>query len=286
MMDTKKRRRILRRVSFGLILAAAPVLIWLEFGKPTLTTDPVLSPVMNMTLTRLVGAVVFFALLLSEGYRVLHPLQGFRPFGKFLLFFLPPLLVVVNNMPLLGLLWGEATIVHSAPVYWIWFALECLAIGLFEEAAFRGVILLIFAEKRHATRRGLFMSIILTSAVFGLVHLVNLAMGAGIGAVLTQIGYSFLIGAMCSVVLFKTRNLWLCVLLHAVFDFGGKMIETLGAGKIWNTPTIVITAFLAVLTTAYLVWHFFRLDLDEVGKIYPPKKSDSPSMKCKEEVSP
>ncbi len=270
----KSRRRLSRKICLGIILVSAPLLLWLELAKPTLSADPVLNPIISMTLTRLIGAVVFFALLLSEGYRILKPTRGFRPIGKFLLFFLPPLAVVINNLPILGLWWGEAVITHGAPIYWFWFAMECLAISLFEETAFRGVILLMFAERRHRTRGGLFVSIILSSAVFGLIHLINLAIGASPAAVFLQIGYSFLIGAMCAVVLFQTHNLWLCVLLHAVFDFGGKLIERLGTGKIWNTPTVIITAVLAVLTTAYLVWRFFRLDPASVGEMYPPKASN------------
>ncbi len=279
MTDTtrKTRKPLSRKVAFAIVLAAAPLLIWLEFFKPTLSEDPVLAPIISMTLTRLIGAVVFFALILTEGYRILHPLRGFRPLGAFILFFLPPLAVVVNNLPLLSMIWGDAYIVHGTPAHWFWFSLECLAIGLFEEAAFRGVILLMFAEKRFHTRKGLFASIILTSAVFGLVHLVNLAMGAGVGAVLQQIGYSFLIGAMCSVVLFKTHNLWLCVLLHAVFDFCGSLMPTLGAGRWWDTPTVVFTVILAVFTTAYLVWHFFRLDLASLQALYPPRAAQKPA---------
>ncbi len=259
-------KKLSRKACLVIIAIAAPLLIWLEFGKPTLTEDPILAPLVRMTLTRAIGAVVFLALLLAEGYRVLNPLE--KPFLRSLLFCIPPFLVVVNNMPILSLLWGDAYIVHGAPIDWILFALECLAIGLFEEAAFRGVILLVFAERRRHTRGGLLLSILLTSAVFGLVHLSNLAMGAGIGPVIRQIGYSFLIGAMCSVVLFKTRNLWLCVLLHAVYDFCGSLVPTLGAGHWWDTPTVIVTVVLAVFTTAYLVWQFFRLDLNEVEKIY------------------
>jgi hypothetical protein len=93
-------------------------------------------------------------------------------------------------------------------------------------------------------------------------------MGAGIGATILQIGYSFLIGAMCSVVLLGTRNIWICVMLHAIYDFCGTLMPTLGAGTWWDTPTVVFTAVLAVATAVYLVWQFFRLDLDEVGKIF------------------
>lgn len=265
--STPKRRRYLsRRVCLAVLLVAVPILLWLELGKPTLTEDTVLAPLMSMTLTRLLGAAVFLTLMLYEGYRVLNPLQ--KPFWKGLLFTLPPFLVVVNNMPILSMLWGDAYLVHNTPVYLFWFAAECLAIGLFEEFAFRGVIFLMFAQKRHTTRKGLFWSLILTSAVFGGVHLLNVLMGAGIGPTILQIGYSFLIGAMCSVVLLKTRNIWLCVLLHAVYDFCGTLVPTLGAGTWWDTPTVVFTVVLAVATAVYLVWQFFRLELDRVGEIY------------------
>lgn len=262
----KRRRYMPRKACLAIILVAVPILLWLELMKPTLTEDPVLAPLMSMTITRTIGAAVFLALLRYEGYHVLNPLQ--KPFLKSLLFTIPPFLVVVNNMPILSMIRGDAYLVHNAPVYMIWFAAECLAIGLFEEFAFRGVILLMLAEKRHTTRKGLFWSLILTSAVFGGVHLLNVLMGAGIGGVILQIGYSFLIGAMCSVVLLKTRNIWLCVILHAVYDFCGTLMPTLGDGTWWDTPTVIFTAVLAVATAVYLVWQFFRLELDRVGEIF------------------
>ena len=268
------RKPLPRKVPLIALAVAAPLLLWLEFGKPTFSSDPLLSDLVNMTLPRLLGALVFFALLLSEGYRLLAPTRGFRPIGTFLLVFLPPLAVVVNNLPLPALITGDAQILPQSPAVWVWFSLECLAISLFEEAAFRGVIFPMLAERRCKTKRGLLVSILLTSAVFGLLHLVNLAQGAGVGAVVRQIGYSFLIGAMCSVVLIKTHNLWLCVLLHAVFDFGGKLIDTLGAGRIWTLPAILITTVLAVLTTLYLTWQFFRPDPIPFAEIYPPKTSE------------
>ena len=271
--STASRRQFLsRKACLAVIFITLPILLWLEIAKPTLSADPVLAPLMTMTLTRSLGAAVFLALLLHEGYRVIHPLQ--KPFGRSLLFILPPLMVVVNNMPILSLALGDAYIIHTAPAYWVWFALECLAIGFFEELTFRGVIFLMFAERRCSTRKGLFWSLILTSAVFGAVHMLNVFMGAGIGGVILQIGYSFLIGAMCSVVLLKTRNLWLCVLLHAIYDFSGNLVPTLGGGTWWDTPTVIFTAILAVATTAYLVWQFFTLDLKEVEQIYrSPEKN-------------
>ena len=268
---TTERKPLSRKAALITLAVAAPLLLWLEFGKPTFSADPLLSSLVNMTLPRLLGAVVFFALMLADGYRILSPVRGLRPVGAFLLLFLPPLAVVINNFPIPALITGDAQILPHSTAVWVWFSLECLAISLFEEAAFRGVIFPMLAERRCKTKQGLFISILLTSAVFGLLHIVNLAQGAGIGAVVRQIGYSFLIGAMCSVVLIKTHNIWLCVLLHAVFDFGGKLIDTLGAGKIWTLPAILITTVLAVLTTLHLTWQFFRPDPVPFEEIYPPK---------------
>ena len=238
-MPTDPRKRFRtgwgRWVCYGLIGLAVLVLGYFELAKPTLTEDAVLQP---------------------------------------LLFILPPLAVVINNMPILSMLRGDAYLIHTGWQYLFWFAMECLSIGLFEELAFRGVVLLMLAEKRHASRRDLFLCIILSSAVFGLVHLTNLLTGSGFGAVIQQIGYSFLIGAMCSVVLYRTANLWLCVLLHAIYDFCGSLVPTLGAGTWWDTPTVVFTVLLALAVTVYMVVALWRTDPASLDRIYPPQDSE------------
>ena len=145
--------------------------------------------------------------------------------------------------------------------------IECIFIALFEEAAFRGVILLGFAEKRRGNIKGLFWSIILSSAVFGAVHLLNLIESSPL-AVLMQIGYSFLIGAMCAVVLFRTANLWLCVAIHAIFNFCGALVPTCGQGQAWDTFTVVLTVIVSVLVTVYMIFAFIKTDLKKVDEIY------------------
>lgn len=259
------RKPMPRWVPFLAIILACPPLLWLEYGSLPVN-DAVLAPIVRMSLSRLLAAAVFFVLLLSQEYRVLNPLR--RPFGQSLLWSLPAFAVVINNLPILSLIWGDAYIVHGTAAHWAWFAIECVAIGAFEEIAFRGVILLRLAEGRRHTRAGLLVSILLTSAVFGAMHVVNLFTGGDPVGTIMQIGYSFLIGAMCSVVLLKTANLWLCVLLHAVYDFCGMLLPTLGGGSWWDVPTIVFTAVLAVATTAHMIVLFVRMKPEEVDRIY------------------
>lgn len=235
--------------------------------------DATLKNTVDLTVTRAIGSAVFLTILIYLGYRVIKPIG--RGFARALLFCLPAFAVAVNNLPIYPLISGLAR-VTAAPWRVVLLAAECLFVGLFEEACFRGVVFLGFLEKRRATTSGRFWAIILSSAVFGLVHAVNLFFGAGPIAVLMQIGYSFLIGAMCSVVLMKTANIWLCVALHSIFNFCGALVPDCGAGTIWEPITITVTVIIAVLTTIYMTVAFFRLESEELEKIYekPKEKTD------------
>jgi hypothetical protein len=93
-------------------------------------------------------------------------------------------------------------------------------------------------------------------------------MGGGIGGVLLQVGYSFLIGGMCAIVLLYTRCIWLCVALHAIYDFGGFMIPTLGTGVIWDPITVVITTILGVFALVFMLFWLKKITPAQVEEIY------------------
>ena len=125
-------------------------------------------------------------------------------------------------------------------------------------------------DGRYKSTKQIFWTTAACCAVFGLVHLVNLAVGAGVGATVMQVGYSFLIGGMCAIVLLKTANIWYCVLLHTVFDVGGTILY-LGGGKRWDTATVVITAVLAVIVTVFMLISLLRIKPEEVARLFPER---------------
>ena len=249
------------------VLIGVAVFGMLWYAEPTYSQDVLTQTLCKSLISRVLGSVIFVSLAIFLSYRIFHrmPLSC-------LWVLLPCLAVVVNNLPILSLLRREAWVER-------WdllglFVADCLFIGIFEELAFRGTLFLAILEKRRGSTRQIFMTALVSSAIFGLVHLANLLEGAGVVVTLMQVGYSFLIGGMCSIVLLKSHNILPCILLHAIFDFCGSLIPTLGVGEIWNTPTIVITAVLAVVVSAWMIYVLCGVKPEETDCFYFKKSTE------------
>ena len=240
-----------------------------ELMRSLISSDAYRAPILDTLVMDGLGAVVFVCMTLYMGYRVLDPLR--KPVGKSLLFLLPSLAVAINNFPLIGLATGNAYV--TDPIGGVLIVVAyCLAIGMFEEFAFRGLFYLMILDGRRSSTKQIFLTTAISSAVFGLVHLVNLAIGASPGATLLQVGYSFLIGGMCAIVLLKTANIWYCVLLHFVYDLGGTILY-LGGGLRWDTVTVIITAVLGVAVAVFMVISLLRIKPEDVERLFPEKET-------------
>ena len=269
---TKKERVIL---GVMLLLVLAVLLFVNFFPKYKELFDEGTAELIDLAVSRLLSGGIFLCLLLFLG----TPVLSFRriPGGKALLITLPAWAIAVNNFPILGLLTGSVRVTESAEKGLL-LAAACIGIGLFEELAFRGVVFPALlsrilkrlrtdetTEKKLPTETlAVFLSIVLTSAAFGLVHLLNLLSGGSPLGVLTQIGYSFLIGGMCAIVLLKTRCVWLPVLIHALYDFGGLMFQYLCEGKLWDTPTVILTVAVSLLVAAFYLLLLFTVKKKDV----------------------
>lgn len=221
-----------------------------KLGKLLLGHGGVDARNLGNALFRLAGFVVLLLLALDLGVRL------FSRWEKTAWLTLPFLAVVINNAPIVGSINGSVT-VHAGAGSWAIFALCCLAVGLFEELTFRGLILPLLLRKTGDTKKGTLWAVLLSSALFGAVHLVNLLSSAPL-AVLMQVGYSFLIGAMCAVILLLGHNISVCAFMHAGFNFCGLLADELGSGQVWNAASIALTAAVGVLAAAYGAWVFWR----------------------------
>ena len=197
------------------------------------------------TIFRAAGTAVMVLLALDIGWDIF----GFTGRGRGFLLALPFVAVAVNNLPIVGLARGTVH-VHAGAGSIALFAANCLAVGLFEETVFRGVIFPLILRRMKDDRMGIFLAIVISSVLFGAVHLVNLLSGFN-PAVFLQVGYSTLIGAMCAMVMLLTRNVFACAFLHAGFNFCGLLADELGSGPVWDGASIALTAIVGVLAVAY-----------------------------------
>ena len=90
--------------------------------------------------------------------------------------------------------------------------------GMGEEFLTRGVLFNFFKSAIGNTKAGIIISMTIPSIVFGLVHLTNLKPGCDPTPIYTQVIYAIGIGFFFNALYVRCGNIWVCSLLHAVFD--------------------------------------------------------------------
>ena len=233
-------------VLFGAAAIVAVVLFYL----PNFSYSP------DKTVNDLIGGIaircpasIFLIMSAIEGAdaRLLFP--DLRAVGRNLLLALPCFAVAAVNFPFSALLSGNASVTRPELI-WL-FVLSCLFIGVSEEVFFRAMLQPIFLRKFKNVRFGLIVSVLLTSALFSLWHFFNV-FESGFGAVMFQVGYTFLLGGMFSVTMLMTKDVWICVIIHALFDFGGALVPTLGSGIAQDSVFWILTVTVGIACGVYI----------------------------------
>lgn len=231
------------------VIALVALVIYEGFLSGKIGTPPV-TALADGIVTRALGSAVAVVAVKKAGYKVVNKCSG-----KAIITVLPCFLAVVCNPPLIGLITGDAAFSYSGAtlcLYIVLFITECLLVGTFEELLFRGILFPAVEERLKENKRGRFFAVIISAAIFALVHLFNLFTSSPL-AVLMQVGYSFLLGGACCFTFLKTGNILYCVLLHATFNFCGGLTDTLGYGGWGGVPSYVFSAVVCVLVAVYVL---------------------------------
>ena len=267
---TQTNNSLRKNIRFAVFLASAIMMLVCEVFRDNIFGSFENSELIYSLTSRFFGSVLCFVLVLHCGFsEILKPIQ--RRALKNFLFVIPCWLIAINNFPILSVLNKDAYIQPDS-IKLSLLALQCLLVGIFEELAYRGCVFMLILKSKHNSRSDIFSSVIISSALFGAIHLVNLAAGANPVAVLLQVGYSFLIGAMCSFVLIKTGNIWHCALIHAVYNFCGAVVGELGGGTVWTVSEIILTAAVATAVTAYVFIAMMKIRTEEVDALFHKQK--------------
>jgi hypothetical protein len=242
-------------VTLSLILSAIVVMVILQVLNITYSSDETVNKLLTAIIPRLVCGVVFIVIIFFFDRDILLIKRGL---AKKLLWCIPCFVVAVVNFPFSALISGSATIERADLIPL--FALYCVAVGIMEEAVFRGLIQRIIQERLNQNRHRTLITVALSSAIFAVIHFMNLLEGADVGSTFLQVGYSFLIGGMLGTVLIKTENLWVCVILHALFDFGGLIVTYLGFGEFQDIIFWILTAIGGILCLIHTLFYIIKRD--------------------------
>ncbi len=214
-----------------------------------LSADEKVNSLLKETLLRLVAAAIgVFFTVTTPAKVVLVP--KIKKLPKTLLLTLPCFAVALANFPFSALISGSAVVERAELIPLL--ALECMAIGVFEETFFRSMFQNYIAARFAKKKNCVFITVVLTSVGFSAWHLLNLLSGASLGGTALQLVYTFLLGIMFSYAVIATGDLWLPIAMHAIFDFGGALVPNLGSGEFQDTVFWILTVSVGVACGVYV----------------------------------
>ena len=247
-------------VSILLFILGALCYIFFDLRPITILEDALANKLLCGFLSRVGISLLFGWLLYNYGGRCLMVFN--RDFPKALLWSLPCFMVALVNFPYSAIIRGTASI--SRIDLMGYYILYVISVAVLEELIFRGSLLILTNDLlRNSKHKPLFI-VLIGASVFSLFHLTNLLFGGDVLYTLLQCTYTFLIGAMLMVTIIKTKNIWLCIVIHALFDFGGLLIIHIGVGDPWDLVFWILTIISGLLCTGHVIYSLIKLEKDYV----------------------
>lgn len=121
------------------------------------------------------------------------------------------------------------------------------AIGIAEEFLCRGWIQNEFIERYGDNRKGVVLSILCASLIFGIMHYINLLSGQGLFETTLQVLQAVSSGLLFGAIYFRTKNIWNTALLHGFYDLS----LFLGEVALYKDCTTVTSPDFAVRVYGY-----------------------------------
>ncbi len=124
--------------------------------------------------------------------------------------------------------------------------LYCFLIGIYEEFLCRGWLLNEFLERYGDTKKGVWLSIVASGVIFGLLHTINIyTAGMDIPGVIVQVCGAAASGVLFGAIYYKTKNIWSVVLLHGFWDFSLLLASNTPAMSF--SPTVQSNVFVNLI---------------------------------------
>lgn len=107
----------------------------------------------------------------------------------------------------------------------VYYFILCIGVGLFEETLLRGIVLNGCIKLLPKNKTGLYAAVAISSSLFGIGHIVGVSIGSGDDAwqmtcyMIFRVLVTGIMGMVYAVIYLKTKNIWICAIIHAIYDF-------------------------------------------------------------------
>jgi membrane protease YdiL (CAAX protease family) len=214
--------------------------------------DPMLAPIAKLTATLFLVLLLWrFGWLKAAGVATLGSWKGWMAALVLLIYYL---------LELTYSFFGEFSFsVPTAAVSGL--ALPSVFIGgMFEEILFRGVVLYALVSVWGTSKRGVLKAAVISSVLYGLLHLLN-AIGGNLSEALGQTAIALFEGIWWAAIVLRWGSLWPSVLIHVVPNWALRT-KALGLPDYHGTASYYALATLLGLPLTVLgVWWILRTDL-------------------------
>jgi len=214
---------------FILALMGFAVLLMLAYGMTDAMIDAVTDPsfLALFTLGQIVLSVIIIYLMKKMQVFKVSDFK-FNNIGKGFLLGWFNLVFAVGAFSLTFFALPENSLIMPSPFALITTILHpFLGTGVFEEVLVRGLILKILLLTMGHTKRGTLKACLISSAIFGVVHIVNVIVVGEFLPVIAQVIYATFIGVFYAVLFLRTKTLWIPILLHGLTNVSTGIFNVL-----------------------------------------------------------
>ena len=166
--------------------------------------------------------------------------------AKKLLYYVPLIIMASVN------LWFGVAF-HLSLLETALYILSMLMVGFLEEIIFRGFLFVEMCKDNVKT------AMIVSSITFGIGHIANLFNGSGadLFSNILQVIYAIAGGFLFTVLFYKTRSLWACIITHSVLN---ALSVFANESAMTQTREIVSAGMLTIISVTYAIYILKRVE--------------------------
>ena len=131
-----------------------------------------------------------------------------------------------------------------------------ILVGFLEEIIFRAFLFVEMAKDNVKT------AIIISSITFGIGHIVNLFNGSGVDLFsnMLQVVYAIAAGFLFTIIFYKTKSLWPCIITHSVLNASSAFANESAASHALEVGT---AAALTVIAIGYAIYIIMKVETEK-----------------------